>query len=330
MITSRAVLKSSRCLSYRVRLLNAFVSAGELPLLTILKSSSTRPSPVDSTWNQGSWHSRKYHSGLPTDLAAQAETVVENEDNQKPQEALDLNEAPLSDNSTPWYLQVDPPEREHSPLAHRQRLPELPPDPPPLLQPMLEHVFADLGLDDLVLFDLRTLDPPPALGANLIMVIGTARSEKHLHVSADKFCRWMKTTHRKAPYADGLLGRGELKLKLRRKARRARILSRVGSAETSNTDDGIRTGWICVTVDNIQDGRPTEEASKVADDYVGFGGEESGAKVVIQMLTREKREELDLEDLWGKTMRRHERKQDRISRGLEDTVEDTDVQHEVG
>lgn len=123
----------------------------------------------------------------------------------------------------PWYLQVQTPQISRSPLYERQQLPELPPDPPPVLQPMLEHISVDLGLDDLSLLDLRNLDPPPALGSNLMMIIGTARSEKHLHVSADRFCRWLRTTHRLTPYADGLLGRGELKLKMRRKNRRNRV-----------------------------------------------------------------------------------------------------------
>ena len=213
----------------------------------------------------------------------------------------------------PWYLEVETPQLDPNPLLKRQQLPELPPDPPPILKSMLEHISTDLGLDDLTLYDLRQLDPPPALGANLIMIIGTARSEKHLHVSADRFCRWLKTSHKLNPYADGLLGRGELKLKLRRKARRARLLSNVGSSEKVNADDGIRTGWICVNVGNVPDGRKSMVYKDLHEDYVGFGEEIDGAKVVIQMLTQEKREDLDLEDLWGKSMRRHERKEARIS-----------------
>ena len=216
---------------------------------------------------------------------------------------------------TPWYLQVEKPQRASNPLLERQKIPELPSDPPPLLKPILEHISINLGLDDLTIFDLRKIDPPPALGANLIMILGTARSEKHLHVSADRFCGWLKGTYKLNPYADGLMGRGELKLKMRRKARRARLLSSVGSLETSVTDDGLRTGWICVNVGTIEDGRGSMKESKLTKqhDYVGFGSQAEGARVVIQMLTQEKREELDLEDLWGKTIRRHERKEERIS-----------------
>ena len=243
-----------------------------------------------------------------------AEKLVKNED--APQE-------PTS--SIPWYLQIDTPQRASNPLLERHQLPPLPPQPPPLLKPLLEHISVDLGLDDLTLFDLRKIDPPPALGANLLMVIGTARSEKHLHVSADRFCRWLKVTHKLSPYADGLLGRGELKLKLRRKARRAKLLSNVGSSETAAADDGLRTGWICVNVGTIQDGRDTVENFTEQEGYVGFGSQMGGAKVVVQMLTQEKREELDLESLWGKMLKRQERKEGRITKGPEAFLSDQEV-----
>ncbi|KAL8982281.1 MAG: hypothetical protein Q9177_005321 [Variospora cf. flavescens] len=220
----------------------------------------------------------------------------------------------------PWYLQVQTPRQESKSISDRQRLPDLPADPPPLLQPILEHISVDLGLDDLYLLDLRDLDPPPALGANLMMVIGTARSEKHLHVSADRFCRWLRTTHRLSPYADGLLGRGELRLKLKRKNRRARMLNSVGASDSGNTDDGIRTGWVCVNIGLIEDNRNVvqEGMDQQDDNYVDFGGGSSGVKMVVQMLTEEKRDELDLELFWQQALGRYTRKRDRIAKAGEE------------
>ena len=237
------------------------------------------------------------------------ESTLENE------QYAELDEKPeLTASATPWYLQVDMPQPASNPLLERQRIPELPSDPPPLLKPLLDNISIDLGLDDLTLFDLRGIDPPPALGANVVMILGTARSEKHLHVSADRFCRWLKTTYQLNPYADGLMGRGELKIRLRRKLRRARLLSKVGASQTSTTDDGLRTGWICVNIGTIEDGRASVKELSNQHGYVGFGSEAEGATVVIQMLTQEKREELDLEDLWGKMVKRHQRKEERISK----------------
>ena len=212
----------------------------------------------------------------------------------------------------PWYLQVHQPiSQAESPLAARQRLPDLPEYAPPILQPLLEHVSVELGMDDLSLLDLRSLDPPPALGTNLLMIVGTARSEKHLHVSADRLCRWLRTQYKLTPYADGLLGRNELKLKMRRKAKRSRLLSAVGAKATADTeiDDGIRTGWVCVNVGRVEGGElpKSEEKMQSMDGVVGFGAGTYGSNIVVQMMTEEKRGEIDLENLWAGILKRASR-----------------------
>jgi len=320
MSIARAIQFSTGCKSCRLDLLHAFTTVAGLSIQTFTRPRHPRFGTTNCIGRRSLFISPLCRSDLAQlqrpDYANSAEEASLEEDL-----SADIDEALSSSPSTPWYLHVDTPQRVSNPLLDRQRIPELPPDPPPLLKPMLEHISIDLGLDDLTVFDLREIDPPLALGANLLMILGTARSEKHLHVSADRFCRWLKTTYTLKPYADGLLGRGELKLKMRRRARRARLLSNVGSSETSNTDDGIRTGWICVNVGTIDDGRrPVEESFSRQEGYVGFGSEVGGAKVVIQMLTEEKREELDLESLWGKMIKRHGRKEERISRGQEDVL----------
>ncbi|MCJ1477676.1 ATPase synthesis protein 25 mitochondrial [Lambiella insularis] len=232
-----------------------------------------------------------------------------------------------SGNHIPWYLQVSPPTINTNPFSERQRLPELPVDPPPLLQPILEHLSIEVGLDDLMLLDIRKLDPPPALGANLLMILGTARSEKHLHVSADRFSGWLRTVHKLSPFADGLLGRNELKLKMRRKSRRAKLLGSVGSTETKNADDGIRTGWVCVNIGSIESrGEVSLQADEPPEGFVGFGGQSDGVKLVVQMLTEEKREELDLETLWGGFLARQQRKQ---AKEAEKQIQEAE-EHEVG
>ena len=236
------------------------------------------------------------------------------------------HESQTSTTSTPWYLRIDTTQRLTNSLLERHKIPKLPLGTPPLLQPILDYISLELGLDDLMIFDLRNIDPPPALGANLLMVLGTARSEKHLHVSADRFCKWLKREHRLSPHADGLLGRGELKLKLRRKARRARLLNSVGSVEVRDTDDGIRTGWICVDVGAIDNGRGTTKHSPGPEGYVGFGGDTQGATVVVQMFTQEKREELDLEGLWSKIQQRQKRKDEDMGRGKNELL----LRQEVG
>lgn len=212
---------------------------------------------------------------------------------------LEITEAT---SSLPWYLQVQSQEKAAHPLSERQKLPDLPDSPPPILQPLLQHISVDLGLDELALLDLRKLDPPPALGANLLMIIGTARSEKHLHVSADRLCRWLRSEYKLSPDADGLLGRNELKLKLRRKARRAKLIGKVAEEDA---DDGVRTGWVCINVGTVESLRPQTQDITPGGDFIGFGRRSEGVKIVVQMLTEEKREEIDLEHLWGGIIRRN-------------------------
>lgn len=221
----------------------------------------------------------------------------------------------------PWYLQVQQPKRKldvDHPMAERQKLPEIPSESPPELAAILEHLSVDIGLDYLTLLDLRALDPPPALGANLFMIVGTARSEKHLHVSADRFCRHLRTNHKLKPYADGLLGRNELKLKMRRKNRRAKLMANAGVVSPENVDDGIRTGWVCVHAGQIEPAEGVEKEVRPIEGFVGFGAETNKVTIVVQMLTEEKREELDLEGLWNTMLGRNIRRQSYRQEGEEE------------
>ena len=311
------------CNNCRFALLSAFTSCVDVSVRPTLRPVSQKNSSKQLV------RTRSFASQTPW----RSELVRENDEylpNKESEELLGSEHVPDLENksnptsSIPWYLQVDPPDSSYKSLSERQRLPELPLDPPPLLQPVLEYISIDLGLEDLSIFDLRNVDPPPALGTNLLMVLGTARSEKHLHVSADRFCRWLRTTHKLSPYPDGLLGRGELKRKLRRKNRRARLLSSVGASESSTVDDGLRTGWVCVNVGIIDDGRDANEQIQESEGFVGFGEQVSGAKVVIQMLTAEKREELDLEDLWGGILVRQQKRDARRLNGEDEALQQAD------
>jgi Ribosomal silencing factor during starvation len=200
-------------------------------------------------------------------------------------ESLAHSSATSSSDPIPWYLQVDtpnPPASSH-PLADRQLIPDLPEKSPSILSPMLSYLSVKSGLDNLTILDLRSLDPPPALGANLLMIIGTARSVKHLNVSADRFCRWLRSNHKLRPFADGLLGRNELKLKLRRKARRAKLAASVGNTmyeKGGGADDGITTGWICVNVGQVEDGivEDAREQGEVTPESVKEQGVEAVAE----------------------------------------------------
>ncbi|KAK6853252.1 hypothetical protein PG995_010064 [Apiospora arundinis] len=193
----------------------------------------------------------------------------------------------------PWYLQVEPP--THAPVAEPPPLPEIPADSPAILQSLLEYASEEMGLEELSLLDLRELNPPAALGPNLFMLFGNARSERHLHVSASRLVRWLRYQHKVHADADGLLGPNERKTKLRRKAKRAKLLGTMG---TDDADDGISTGWICVNLGTLN--RSGDSSTVVAEDgrVAGFGISQKGSTVVVQIMTEARRAELGLETLW--------------------------------
>ncbi|XXG98517.1 hypothetical protein Hte_004841 [Hypoxylon texense] len=198
--------------------------------------------------------------------------------------------------NVPWYLRVEPP--RHVATIEPPPLPEIPSGSPEIIGSLLKYASEDMGLDELSLLDLREIDPPAALGPDLFMLFGTARSERHLNVSAGRLVRWLRAKHRVYAHADGLLGPNERKLKLRRKAKRAKLL---GSTE-ENDDDGIKTGWICVNLGTI--GRDNEESTVVAEDgrVSGFGVAQGGFTVVVQIMTEFRRAEMGLETLWERAL----------------------------
>lgn len=231
----------------------------------------------------------------------------------------------------PWYLK-----QQSVPRAPVQAagIPDLPVNPPPILAELLEYIAVTAGLDDLALLDLRDLDPPPALGPKLIMIIATARSERHLHVAADRFARWLRREHGLKANAAGLLGRNELKIKLRRKAKRMRMLANIGGAmPEGNIDDGIRTGWICCTLSKVE--AHPDDMHMPGDDvqeFIGFREVKPGVNIVVQMFTEEKRAETDLETLWGgvlRTKKREEKSADEMLREVEKDLEDLEKEDDM-
>jgi hypothetical protein len=106
-----------------------------------------------------------------------------------------------------------------------------------------------------------------------------------------------------------------LKLKLRRKAKRAKLMSGsssfVGGAAETELEEGIRTGWVCVNIGRVDGGELPEQKARReerAQRTVGFGmADEGGCSLVVQLMTEEKRGEMDLEKLWMGMLRRSEK-----------------------
>ncbi|TQV92738.1 hypothetical protein V2A60_009203 [Cordyceps javanica] len=213
----------------------------------------------------------------------------------------ELTQAESPEEDTPWFLEEELPRL--APSHHQQTLPVAPEGAPAVIDPMMKYIFEDMGLDDLALFDLRELDPHAALGPNLIMVFGTARSEKHLHVSAGRFVRWIRKHHQFEAKADGLIGAGELRTKLRRLRKKAKLMG-TNANIIPRGDNGISTGWICVSF-NTDDGVSTVDANFDATGRMaGFDAGAASTTIVVQCMTEARRQELDLETLWEGMLKR--------------------------
>ncbi|KAI1095831.1 hypothetical protein F5B19DRAFT_269549 [Rostrohypoxylon terebratum] len=198
--------------------------------------------------------------------------------------------------SIPWYLQVEPP--RHVASIKPPPLPEVPTGSPEIVGALLKHLSEKSGFNDLSLLDLRGLSRPAALGPNLFMLFGTARSERHLHVSAAHLQRWLRFNYKVNARADGLLGPNERKTKLRRRARRAKLLG----GPQDDADDGMSTGWICVNLGTLNFGNHEDPVYTSDGRFSGFGVPQTGYTVVVQLMTEPQRAQMGLEALWEKAL----------------------------
>ncbi|KAI0594024.1 hypothetical protein F4775DRAFT_575389 [Biscogniauxia sp. FL1348] len=297
-MVARQALATAGCLHCRLTVLSVFTSPARC--LPSLRTELVRPShsrmPVDRI------SAVRRLSSLPNESSsagsATESSLEKGHDGQR--DAVPGSQS----GDMPWYLQVEPP--RHVASIEPPPLPEIPSDSPPLIASLIEYASDEMGLGELSLLDLRKLDPPPALGPNLFMLFGTARSERHLHVAAGRLLRWLRAKHHVSANADGLLGPNERKKKLRRKAKRAKLL---GTMDADDADDGIRTGWVCVNLGTV--GSSGVESTVVSDDgrVTGFGASKTGFTVVLQIMTESRRTEMGLELLWEQALARSKRRE---------------------
>ncbi|OHE95155.1 hypothetical protein CORC01_09542 [Colletotrichum orchidophilum] len=300
-MASRPAFAALGCLQCRNTVLRA-VTSKSAPFLrapAITTTASLRPRNLQRAFS--SVPEAPKPSDEPTAQAPEADSKAE--EHLEDLIASEKEEAP-------WFLEVEAP--THPPRQEVSPLPELPSSPPPLLEPLLKYVYEEMGLDDLSLLDLRALDPPPALGPNLLMLFATARSERHLHVSASRLVKWLRFHYRIEANADGLIGPGELKTKLRRMRRKAKLLGS-SAMVAKGGDDGISTGWICVNLGTSGSTYSESERFDSQGKMSGFGGPVTGSTIVVQVMTKSRRNELDLERLWSQQLVRSEAQERKLA-----------------
>ncbi|KAM0562345.1 hypothetical protein ACHAPJ_002034 [Fusarium lateritium] len=280
---TRPVAAALACRQCQSAIIRAVVSRPATSSFRTLPRTTSRQLPALAT---------RFYSDVKTnDPIIEKEDTTTNIASDAPETAAESTQS----GDVPWFLEVEPP--RHPQSQHAVQLPKIPEGAPEVLEPMVKYIFEDMGLDDISLLDLRDLDPPAALGPNLIMLFATTRSERHLHISSGRFVRWLRKNYNISARADGLIGPGELRTKLRRLRKKAKLMG-TNTAIIPGGDNGISTGWVCVNFSSNSDN--IDEAAKVDDTgrFSGFGAPQTGTTVVVQCMTESRRAELDLETLW--------------------------------
>ena len=289
----------TRCSSCSVRLLNSRNRAPILrrspaaPLRTFASTGVDRTDAgISDATGQSSktiWKDLAYVKGMPTPLRTifgdiTKPTATSEAGTSVIREAVEDTEA-TGEQPIPWYLE-DIYATKSTLVPGRAPLPLLPDNPPEILGEILEQLDAELGVTDMNIIDLRLLDPAPAIGRDIIMVFGNTRSERHLHNTADKICRWLRSTHSIRPYADGLIGRNAQKLINRRRIRRGKV----AASQTGEINEYVATEWVCVNT--------------------GYEG------IILQLFTPRRREELNLEALWERKLDTNRKNMEKMKRGV--------------
>ena len=292
-MAARPALAAFSCNSCRQALLRAVVSSSSTISSPLRLQAFAQRSSLRSTCERAFSSCRTLRLSSVHDEGATPQAEAKEESNRTDEQDEELD--------APWYLEEAPP--QHPTTQHQVTLPKAPEDAPEIIEPMIKYIFEDMGLDDISVLDLRGLEHPAALGSNLIMLFGTARSERHLHVSAGRFVRWLRRNKADNPRADGLIGAGELKTKLRRLRKKAKLMG-TNTAIVPGGDNGISTGWVCVNFTTADTAGGESVSHDEGGRLSGFGTAQNGTTVVIQCMTESRRSELDLESLWTGILKR--------------------------
>ncbi|KAK9460926.1 uncharacterized protein V1516DRAFT_674504 [Lipomyces oligophaga] len=184
---------------------------------------------------------------------------------------------------TPWYMRglLDPRTVDRPIIG----MPEIPADAPKELEDVVKYLIRDLGLQELVVVDLR--DQGQHVGEDAIMVIASSRSSKHLDRTAELLRVHLKKTYRCKPRIEGFLGRQKMKYSERRVEKK--LSKYTGDIEAYEMDMRYNHQNSWVFVDTKLKG------------------------IRIHIVTNDKRWELDLENFWKHELPDMQRKLDKQS-----------------
>lgn len=170
----------------------------------------------------------------------------------------------------PWYLRQD----VSSPFLEKEevKLPSIPDYAPAEVRKFCDLMANSYGMSDILLFDMTELDESHDYRANNkntdFIIICSGKSEKHNFKAAGEFRYYLKHEHDYVPHMEGMTSGALSPVMRRRLLRRA---SR-GPPATHNDYGMSANSWIFCQHQNID----------------------------VHILTKERREELNLESMWCK------------------------------
>lgn len=170
----------------------------------------------------------------------------------------------------PWYLRETPDLKINE--ERKTSIPSIPEGAPKTLEQLLEILCVEYGLEEVKLFDLNELDAShPNSTENQpfnYIIIATGKSERHIHKAGQELKYYIKHNYSEVANINGLVSNAPSPVARRRMLKRANK----SPLATDNDYGRAANSWImCDTrIDNI----------------------------CIHILTKQRREELNLESLW--------------------------------
>lgn len=219
-------------------------------------------------WTRGSYLATK-NDTIPTPVQGLRYLLSPSNKDTSP-ETTETTEQNEDSSSLPWYLRetpsVDLMEEERAPI------PPVPQNAPKSLEEFLTLLSVEYGLQEIELYDLNTLEAEhPNSTENQpfdYMVICTGKSEKHIFKAGQELKHYIKHNYSAAANINGLVSSAPSPV-----ARR-RMFKRANKAPLATDNDYGRSANSWVMCETNVDG------------------------ICVHVLTKERREELNLESLW--------------------------------
>lgn len=200
---------------------------------------------------------------------------------------------------TPWYLTMVDREPKQSIFQAQQVV--LPQESPQSLATITDQLKERLGLSDIIVFDLRGSDFTTAVAkVSDFMIIGTAKSAKHCQSCFVELNGFLKQEYNSVAYVEGNVNAREEKKRLRRIARKSN-LGKSWGANSSPYAQGFQNN---------------SEAWFMIDCHVD--------NIFVNILTEDRRKELNLEELYAPENERHKYQHPKDAAETEQNVEEGD------